>query len=308
MNKISLNLPSADELFKSNEMREEEKLERIREIPLENLHPFPNHPFKVTDNEELRELAKSIAENGILTPAIVRERADGTFEIVSGHRRKLACMIAGKATLPAVVCTLDDDAATIIMIESNQQRENLLPSEKAFGYKMKLEAMKRQGKRTDLTSPQLAAKFRADDEIAKSTDISGDTIRRFIRLTNLTPTLLDMVDTKRVAFSPSVELSYLPKKAQDKLCEIMELQNCTPSLSQAVRLKKLHAEDKLTDTAIFDIMQEKKANQQDKITFRIDKIAQFFPRGSTPAQIERAILALLEERKRKLEKSRNDAR
>lgn len=307
-NKLELKLPPADNLFTTQEERDDMKREKIMDIPLVELHPFKNHPFQVTDNDELRELAKSIAEHGVVTPALVRVRKDGGYELISGHRRKAACEIAGVATLPVIIRELDDDAATVIMVDSNQQRENILPSEKAFAYKMKLEAMKRQAGRPKNNSPQVAAKFRSDDELAKGTGISGDTIRRYISLTNLIPQILKKVDEKLIAFSPAVELSYLPKKMQEELLGIMEMQQCTPSLSQAVRMKALYQKGELNAAEIVKIMGEEKANQRERVTFRADTFAAFFPKGYTAQQMEKSILTMLEERKRKVQKSRDEAR
>lgn len=290
---------SYDELFMTQEARDDAKREKISDIALSDLHPFQNHPFHVEDNAELRELAQSIADHGVVTPGIVRPRPDGGYELISGHRRKLASQLAGKETMPVIIRELDDDAATIIMVNSNQQRENLLPSEKAFSYQMKLEAMKHQGK---ATSPQVAAKLRSDDEIAAQAGISGDTVRRYIRLTHLIPDLLKLVDEKSIALSPAVELSYLPKKQQELLLDFCKMQQCTPSLSQAVRLKTLHQTGKLTEAELIKIMTQQKANQRERLSFAADKFAAFFPKGYTAEQMENSILKLLEERRRKLKR------
>jgi ParB-like partition proteins len=308
---LELKLPPADSLFSTQADRDDMKREKIMDIPLAELRPFKDHPFQVTDNEELLELTKSIAEHGVVTPAIVRPSADGTYELISGHRRKAACEIAGIATMPVVVRDLDDDTATVIMVDSNQQRENILPSEKAFAYKMKLEAIKRQGKRTDLTLSQVATKSGKTDSasiIGGSAGESRDQVFRYIRLTNLIPKILKLVDEKTIAFSPAVELSYLPKKMQEELSGIMEMQQCTPSLSQAVRMKTLHQKGELTVAEIVKIMGEEKANQRDKVSFRADKFSAYFPKGYTAEQMEKSILNMLEERKKKLQKQRNDAR
>jgi len=286
----------------------DDKREKIHEITLTDLHPFKNHPFHVEQDDELRELAKSIADHGVVTPGIVRPKPEGGYELISGHRRKAASELAGVATMPVVIRELDDDAATIIMVDSNQQRENLLPSEKAFSYKMKLEAMKRQAGRPKANSPQVAANFRSDDEVAVQAGISGDTVRRFVRLTHLIPDLLKMVDEKSIAISPAVELSYLPKKQQEVLLDLCRMQQCTPSLSQAVRLKALQQAGKLTEPELIKIMSEQKANQKDKLTFRADKFAAYFPKGYTAEQMERSILQMLAERQRKLKRDRDDAR
>ncbi len=303
-----MKLTSVDDLFTTQEQRTDEMREKILDIPLSELHPFKNHPFQVNENEELKELAKSIKENGVVSPAIARKRPEGGYELIAGHRRKAACMLAGLETMPVIVRELDDDAATIVMVDSNQQRENLLPSEKAFSYKMKLDALKRQGKRTDLTSPQVAAKSRSDDEVAKEASISGDTLRRYIRLTYLNPGLLKMVDEKRIAFNPAVELSYLPKEAQKALLEAMEVQQCTPSLSQAQRIKTLYQQGKLELDMIVKILGEAKANQREKINFNYEKIKQYFPKGYSPKQMEESIVKMLEERQRKLQRNREDER
>jgi ParB family chromosome partitioning protein len=283
----------------------DDKREKIHEIALTELHPFKNHPFHV-------ELAKSISDHGVVTPGIVRPQPEGGYELISGHRRKAASELAGVATMPVVIRELDDDAATIIMVDSNQQRENLLPSEKAFAYKMKLEAMKRQAGRP---SKENSCKFgtdligkRTDALIAEGTDESARTIQRYIRLTNLIPDLLKLVDEKSVAMSPAVELSYLPKKKQEILLDFCRMQQCTPSLSQAVRLKALQQTGKLTEMELIKIMSEQKANQRDKLTFRADKFAAYFPKGYTAEQMEKSILQMLAERQQKLKKARDNER
>ena len=307
--KIDLGLGKAyDALFSSQEQRDDEKREKIIDIPLSELHTFKNHPFRVEVNDELREMARSILDHGVVTPAIARPRPEGGYELLSGHRRKAACQLAGLETLPTVVRELDDDAATIVMVDSNQQRENLLPSEKAFAYQMKYEAMKRQGKRTDLTSPQLAAKSRTDDALAAEAGMSGDTVRRYIRLTYLLPELLKMVDEGRIAMTPAVELSYLPKKLQEELLDTCEMLDCTPSLSQAVEMKKLAQAGKLKAEDVVTIMSRLKANQQDKLTFRKDTFEAYFPKGYTARQMEESIINLLKERKRQLDRRRDEAR
>ncbi|MBQ1362721.1 MAG: ParB/RepB/Spo0J family partition protein [Oscillospiraceae bacterium] len=307
--KIDLGLGKAyDALFSSQEQRDDEKREKIIDIPLTELHTFKNHPFRVEVNDELREMARSILDHGVVTPAIARPRPEGGYELLSGHRRKAACQLAGLEILPTVVRELDDDAATIVMVDSNQQRENLLPSEKAFAYQMKYEAMKRQGKRTDLTSPQLAAKSRTDDALAFEAGMSGDTVRRYIRLTYLLPELLKMVDEGRIAMTPAVELSYLPKKLQEELLDTCEMLDCTPSLSQAVEMKKLAQAGKLKAEDVVTIMSRLKANQQDKLTFRKDTFAAYFPKGYTAKQMEESIINMLKERKRQLDRRRDEAR
>ena len=253
---ISLN--SYDDIFSTEETREDEKREKVTDMPLSELHPFPDHPFQVRDDDAMKETVESIKEYGVLVPAIVRPRADGGFELISGHRRKHACELAGLPTMPVIVRNLDNDAATIIMVDSDIQRENILPSERAKAYKMKLEAIKRQGARTDLTSPQVAAKFRSDDKVAKGANISGDTVRRYIRLNELSPELQQMVDDKKIAMTPAVELSYLKPEEQTLLLDTIESEQATPSLSQAQRLKKFSAEGHLNEDSMLAIMSEEK--------------------------------------------------
>ena len=289
-----------------------DKWEKIHEIALNELHPFKNHPFHVEQDDELRELAKSIADHGVVTPGIVRLKPEGGYELISGHRRKAASELAGMVTMPVVIRELDDDAATIIMVDSNQQRENLLPSEKAFAYKMKLDAMKRKaGRPNKNNSAQVEQNYGGKysvEILAESSDDSRATIQRYIRLTNLIPDLLKLVDEKSIAMSPAVELSYLPKKKQEILLDFCRMQQCTPSLSQAVRLKALQQARKLTEPELIKIMSEQKANQKDKLTFRADKFAAYFPKGYTAEQMEKSILRMLSERQRKLQKSWDDAR
>jgi ParB family chromosome partitioning protein len=290
----------------------DDKREKIHEIALTDLHPFKNHPFHVEQDDELRELAKSIADHGVVTPGIVRPCPEGGYELSSGHRRKAASELAGVATMPVVIRELDNDAATIIMVDSNQQRENLLPSEKAFAYKMKLEAMKRKaGRPSKENGGQVGHNLigiKTREVLAENADESARTIQRYIRLTNLIPGLLEMVDEKSIAMSPAVELSYLPKKKQEILLDFCRMQQCTPSLSQAVRLKALQQAGKLTEPELIKIMSEQKANQKDKLIFRADKFAAYFPKGYTAEQMEQSILRMLAERQRKLQKSRDDAR
>lgn len=289
-----------------------DKREKIHEIALSDLHPFKNHPFHVEQDDELRELAKSIADHGVVTPGIVRPKPEGGYELISGHRRKAASELAGIDTMPVVIRELDDDAATIIMVDSNQQRENLLPSEKAFAYKMKLEAMKRKaGRPSKNNSAQLEQNYGGKysvEILAESSAESRATIQRYIRLTNLIPDLLKLVDEKSIAMSPAVELSYLPKKKQEILLDFCRMQQCTPSLSQAVRLKALQQTGKLTEMELIKIISEQKANQKDKLTFRADKFAAYFPKGYTAEQMEKSILRMLAERQQKLKKARDNER
>ena len=264
--------------------------EQIQEISVCDLHSFRNHPFQVKDDESLQALCDSIREYGILSPLLARPTDDG-FEIVSGHRRKAAALRLGLDRLPVLVRDMSDDEAVILMVDSNIQRENLLPSEKAFAYKMKLDALKHQGR---ATSPQLAAKLRTDDEIGNSMGVSGDTIRRYIRLTNLAKPILDMVDQQRIAFSPAVELSYLTRQEQAELWDLMQSEDCTPSLSQAIRMKKLSHQVKLTPEVMFSILTEEKPNQKEQVRIKTESLRKYFPKSYSAEQMEQAILKLLE--------------
>ena len=271
--------------------------EQVQEISVCDLHSFRNHPFQVKDDESLQALCDSIREYGILSPLLARPTEDG-FEIVSGHRRKAAALRLGLDRLPVLVREMSDDEAVILMVDSNIQRENLLPSEKAFAYKMKLEAMKRQGQRTDLTSPQVATKLRTDDEIAKQAGISGDTVRRYIRLTNLVPPLLQMVDDGRIAFSPAVELSYLTRDEQAELWDLIGREDATPSLSQSLRMKQISRETKLTPEVLYAILTEEKPNQKEQVRIKTESLRKYFPRNYSAQQMEREIIKLLEARYR----------
>ncbi len=301
-----LNLTSYDEIFQTEETRIEATQEKVIDIPLTNLHPFKNHPFKVTDDESMLETAESITKHGVLVPVIARPREDGGYELISGHRRKRASELAGKETLPCIVRNLDDDAATIIMVDSNIQRENILPSERAFAYKLKMEAMKRQGQRNDLTSSQVGTKLagkRADQILAKQAGDSRNQVQRFIRLTELVPELLDMVDTKKIAFNPAVELSYLMPHEQVQLMEAMDMEQATPSLSQAQRLKKYSQDGKLTFDVMTAIMSEDKKGELDKVTLTGEKLKKYFPKSYTPQQMEETIIKLLESWSRRRQQS-----
>ena len=278
--------------------------EYITNIPVEKLRPFPNHPFQVRDDDSMKETVESIKTYGVLQPAIVRPSEDGNYEILSGHRRKRASELAGRKTIPAIVRELDDDAAIIFMVDSNLQRENILPSERAAAYKMKMEALKRQGLRTDLTSPQLAAKFRSDDAVAKDADVSGDTVRRYIRLTELQPELQHMVDEKKIAFTPAVEISYLKPDEQRMLLDTISSEQATPSLSQAQRLKKLSQSGELTDDSMLSIMSEQKKPERNDLTIPADVLEKFFPRSFTPMKMQEVIIKLLESWQRKRQQSR----
>ena len=299
----NISLSSYDDIFSTEESRTESTQERVQEIPLSQLHPFEGHPFKVVDDEAMMKTAESIAQFGVMTPAIARPRAEGGYELIAGHRRHHASQLAGKETMPVIVRDMDDDAATILMVDSNLQRETLLPSERAFAYKLKLEAIKHQGARSDLTSPQVAAKFRSDDTVAKDAGISGDTVRRYIRLTNLIPELLDMVDEKKIAFNPAVELSYLKQEEQRDFLEAMDYAQATPSLSQAQRLKKFSQEGKCSLDAMCAIMSEEKKGELDRVTLKNDVLRKYFPKSYTPKQMEDTIIKLLEQWQKKRERS-----
>jgi len=290
-----ISLTSVDDLFSTEESRVDEQREKIVEIPLSELFPFKDHPFKVIDNEAMFDTAESIKQYGVLVPAIARPREDSGYELVSGHRRKRACELAGLETMPVIIRNLDDDAATIIMVDSNLQRENILPSERAFAFKLKLEAIKRQGARTDLTSSQLGTKLnRADEVVAEQAGSSRNQVQRYIRLTELIPELLSMVDEKKIAFNPAVELSYLKSEEQLLLIDAMDTEQATPSLSQAQRLKKFSAEGNCTLEAMCAIMSEEKKGEPDKVTLTGDKIKKYFPKNYTPQQMEATIIKLLE--------------
>ena len=278
--------------------------EYITNIPVEKLKSFPNHPFQVRDDDSMNETVESIKTYGVLQPVIVRPSDDGNYEILSGHRRKHACELAGRKTIPAIVRELEDDAAIIFMVDSNLQRENILPSERAAAYKMKMEALKRQGLRTDLTSPQLAAKFRSDDAVARESDVSGDTVRRYIRLTELQPELQQMVDEKKMAFTPAVEISYLKPDEQRMLLDTISSEQATPSLSQAQRLKKLSQSGELTDDSMLSIMSEQKKPERNDLTIPADVLEKFFPRSFTPMKMQEVIIKLLETWQRKRQQSR----
>ena len=283
-----------DDLFSTEESRQDAKLEKIREIPLSELHPFKNHPFKVKDDEAMMETADSVRQYGVLVPAIARPDPEGGYELVAGHRRHRASELAGKETMPVIVRDLDDDAATIIMVDSNLQRESLLPSERAFAYKMKLEAVKHQGARTDLTSRQVGGKLEMADVIGAKAGDSGRQVQRYIRLTELIPELLDMVDEKKIAFNPAYELSFLKKEEQVQLLDAMDSEQATPSLSQAQRLKKFSQEGHLSLDVMRAIMGEEKKSDLDKVTFTSDTLRKYFPKSYTPQRMQETIIKLLE--------------
>ena len=287
---LNVSLKGADDIFSTEESRQEQQREQVQQIPIGELFPFKNHPFKVLDDEAMTRTVESIAQYGVLAPLIARPRPDGDgYEIISGHRRQYAAKLAGLDTLPVIVRQMSDDAAVILMVDSNLQREHILPSERAFAYKMKLKALKNQGARSDLTSPQVAAKFRSDDAVAKDQGISGDTVRRYIRLTNLIPELLGMVDEKKISFNPAVELSYLDEAQQRDFLQAMDETQNAPSLSQAQRMKKLAQEGKLTYEAAFAIMGEVKKDELDKVVIKNDTLKKYFPRSYTPRRWKMAL-------------------
>ena len=292
---ISLN--SYDDIFSTEETREDAKREKVTDMPLSELHPFPDHPFQVRDDDSMKETVESIKEYGVLVPAIVRPRADGGYELISGHRRKHACELAGLPTMPVIVRDLDDDAATIIMVDSNIQRENILPSERAKAYKMKLEAIKHQGQRTDLTSVQVGQKLQGKisrDLLAENSPDSSTQIQRFIRLNELTPQLQQMVDDKKIAMTPAVELSYLKPEEQTLLLDTIESEQATPSLSQAQRLKNFSQEGHLNEDSMLAIMSEEKKPEKNDLTIKADKLQKYFPKSYTPQQMEQVIIRLLD--------------
>ena len=291
----NLALKGLDDLFSTEEKRQEEQREQVQQIPIDALHPFTNHPFKVLDDEAMTRTVESIAQYGVLAPLIARPRPDSDgYEIISGHRRQYAAKLAGLDTLPVIVRQMSDDAAVILMVDSNLQREHILPSERALAYKMKLEAIKNQGARSDLTSPQVAAKFRSDDAVAKDQGISGDTVRRYIRLTNLIPELLDMVDEKKISFNPAVELSYLDESQQRDFLEAMEDTQNAPSLSQAQQLKKMAQQGEFSYEKAFDVMGQEKKSEKDTVTIKNETLRKYFPRSYTPKQMEEKIIQLLD--------------
>lgn len=293
----NIQLASYDDLFKTDEERQADAQERVQNLPLDKLEPFPNHPFKVIDDDKMLETVESIKERGVLVPILVRPKNDGNFEIVSGHRRHHASQLAGLTEIPAIVREMDDDTAILLMVDSNLQREELLPSEKAFAYKMKLDAMKRQGQRTDLTCAQIAHKFdgmKSRDILAEEVGESKDQIRRYIRLTYLVPDLLERVDNKTMAFNAAVEVSYLTEPEQLMLCDAIEREECTPNLSQAKRLKQYSQDGKLDENVMDAIMTEEKPIE-DKLVLKGDVLAKYFPRTYTPSQKQKIIVKLLED-------------
>ena len=296
----NISLSSYDDIFRPTS---EAQQERVQEIKLSELYPFKGHPFKVLDDEAMQKTVESIMQFGVMTPAIARPRPEGGYELIAGHRRHHASKLAGKETMPVIVRDMDDDAATILMVDSNLQRETLLPSERAFAYKMKLEAIKHQGQRTDLTSSQVGMKLQAMDIVGQEAGDSRNQVHRYIRLTELIPELLDMVDEKKIAFNPAVEISYLKPNEQQDFLEAMDYAQTTPSLSQAQRLKKFSQEGKCSLDAMCAILSEEKKNEQDRVTIKNDVLRKYFPKSYTPKQMEDTIIKLLEQWQRKREKS-----
>ena len=290
----NLALKGLDDLFSTEENRQEEQREHVQQIPIDALHPFTNHPFKVLDDEAMTRTVESIAQYGVLAPLIARPRPDGDgYEIISGHRRQYAAKLAGLDTLPVIVRQMSDDAAVILMVDSNLQREHILPSERAFAYKMKLDAIKNQGARSDLTSTQVAQKLSVE-KVGDDAGVSKDTIRRFIRLTNLIPELLDMVDEKKIAFNPAVELPYLDESQQRDFLEAMEDTQNAPSLSQAQQLKKIAQQGEFSYEKAFDVMGQEKRSEKDTVTIKNETLRKYFPRSYTPKQMEEKIIQLLD--------------
>ncbi len=290
----NIELKSVDDLFATEESRADARREKVQEIPLGELHPFRNHPFKVKDDAAMQDTVDSVREYGVLVPAIARPDPDGGYELIAGHRRHHASELAGKETMPVIIRDLDDDAATIIMVDSNLQREELLPSERAFAYKMKLEAIRHQGKRQELTSSQVGMKLQTLDIVGQQAGDSRNQVHRFIRLTELIPELLDMVDERKIAFNPAVELSYLKKEEQTLLLEAMDSEQATPSLSQAQRLKKFSQQKMLSLDVMRAVMSEEKKTDHDRVTLKNETLRKYFPKSYTPKQMEDAIIKLLE--------------
>ena len=296
----NISLTSYYDIFTTEESRQ---TEQIQQIPIADLHPFKNHPFKVLDDEAMQRTVESVAQFGVMAPLVIRPREEGGYEIISGHRRQHAAELAGLKTLPVIVRNMDDDQAVIQMVDSNLQRESILPSERAFAYKMKLEAIKNQGARSDLTSAQVGPKLTAAEKVALDSDDSKSQVKRFIRLTNLIPELLDLVDQKKISFNPAVELSYLTASDQRDFFEAMQDTQNAPSLSQAQRIKKLSQEGRCSYEAIFDIMGEEKKAEMDRVTIKNDVLRKYFPKSYTPKQMEDTILKLLEQWQKKRQRS-----
>ena len=297
-NSLNVSLKGADDIFSTEESRQEQQREQVQQIPIGELFPFKDHPFKVLDDESMQRTVESVEQYGVLSPLIARPRPEGGYEIISGHRRQHAAQLAGLETLPVIVRNMDDDAAVLLMVDSNLQRENILPSERAFAYKMKLEALKNQGARSDLTSVQVAPKL-STEKIGEEVGMSKDNVKRYIRLTNLVPELLDMVDEKKIAFNPAVELSYLDEAQQRDFLEAMNDTQNAPSLSQAQRLKKLAQEGHFSYDVAFAVMGEEKKDELDKVVIKNDTLRKYFPRSFTPKQMEDTIIKLLDQWQRK---------
>ena len=298
-NSLNVSLKGADDIFSTEESRQEQQREQVQQIPIGELYPFKNHPFKVLDDESMQRTVESVEQYGVLSPLIARPRPEGGYEIISGHRRQHAAQLAGLDALPVIVRQMDDDAAVLLMVDSNLQRENILPSERAFAYKMKLEALKNQGARSDLTSAQLGRKLETADIVGQESGDSRNQVRRFIRLTNLVPELLDMVDEKKIAFNTAVELSYLDESQQRDFLEAMNDTQNAPSLSQAQRLKKLAQEGHFSYDVAFAVMGEEKKDELDRVVIKNDTLRKYFPRSYTPKQMEDTIIKLLEQWQRK---------
>ena len=300
---LSVSLKGADDIFSTEESRQEQQREQVQQIPIGELFPFKNHPFKVLDDESMQRTVESVEQYGVLSPLIARPRPKGGYEIISGHRRQHAAELAGLETLPVIVRQMDDDAAIILMVDSNLQREHILPSERAFAYKMKLDAMKNQGTRSDLTSTQVVSKLRSNEKLGAENNQSRETVRRFIRLTNLIPELLDMVDNKTVSFNPAVELSYLSPEQQQEVIRAMDDTQNFPSVSQAKRIKKLAQDGTFTTETVVAIMGEEKKSELDTVTIKNDTLRKYFPRSYTPKQMEDTIIKLLEQWQKKRQHS-----
>ena len=300
---VNASLSSYDDIFSTEESRQEEQREQVQQIPIGELFPFKNHPFKVLDDDSMSDTVESVKQYGVLSPLIARPRPKGGYEIISGHRRQHAAELAGLETLPVIVRQMDDDAAIILMVDSNLQREHILPSERAFAYKMKLDAMKNQGTRSDLTSTQVVSKLRSNEKLGAENNQSRETVRRFIRLTNLIPELLDMVDNKTVSFNPAVELSYLSPEQQQEVIRAMDDTQNFPSVSQAKRIKKLAQDGTFTTETIVAIMGEEKKSELDTVTIKNDTLRKYFPRSYTPKQMEDTIIKVLEQWQKKRQHS-----
>lgn len=292
--RIKIDLPSLDDLFSTQEERDQKAREQVLTIELSEITDFPEHPFKVREDEEMTEMIESVKQYGVLVPALVRPREDGGYEMVSGHRRKFAAEQAGLEAIPCISRNLSDDEAIIIMVDANLQREHILPSERAFAYSMKLEAMKRQGERTDLTSTPVVSKLRSDEMLGKEFGESREQIRRYIRLTNLIPDILEMVDDKRMAFRPAVELSYLTVEEQSMLFDNMTLEDRTPSLSQAIKMKEASRKGELSEEAIFEVLSQEKPNQKEKVKISKNRLEKYFPKGTSNKEMEDTIVNALE--------------